>query len=34
MGFFDDKVGPTIVAGLVFMSLLLIFFVALVDYFY
>ncbi|GLC43847.1 hypothetical protein PLESTB_000914700 [Pleodorina starrii] len=32
IGFFDDKVGPITVAGLVFMTLLVIFTVALVDY--
>lgn len=34
MGFFDDKVGPIVVAVLVFTSLVLIFGIALVDYFY
>ncbi|GLI59006.1 hypothetical protein VaNZ11_000829 [Volvox africanus] len=32
IGFFDDKVGPITVAGLVLMTLLVIFTVALIDY--
>lgn len=32
IGFFDDKVGPITVAGLVLLTLLTIFTVALIDY--
>ncbi len=32
MGFFDDKVGPVVVATLVLLTLITIFFIALVDY--
>jgi hypothetical protein len=34
MGFFDDKVGPITVAVLVLLTLVTIFIIALLDYFY
>ncbi len=34
MGFFDDRVGPTTVAALVLITLIIIFSIAMVDFLY